>query len=360
VPLAARSPRAGPSPQGPKIRVHRVLAPVYRQNTIPAALGFDEARMRLMTPTLDTGAGLSIIRVDALPKGWEMRLHPRPHLPHIVDANENPISAREMITLCLRSGGFATDFDFVVVQRLAVPVLLGTSFINRHVEALYPRRQRVRWSTDASVPILSCTVRGKRERRRSPRDATVRLAQRRVLPPRSRTAMLVTADLAGQILVTPYNRLNKRHCCQIARSLAVVVQGQRFSVEVASLSDEPVCLRKETVIATGSPVDDVDCLLVTDDAASPAAAAEAVLDQVDLSGVPDRPLPNVQALIRRHAYMLDGTLGSIDATVHRVEIQPGTKPMRQEPYRAGHHARDMIRDEVNRIAGSQCRPTKNQ
>jgi len=155
VPLAARSPRAVPSPQGPKIRVHRVLAPVYRQYTIPAALGFDEARMGMMTPTLDTGAGPSIIRVDALPKGWEKRLHPRPHLPHIVDANKNPISARGMVTLRLRSGGFATDVDFVVVQRLAVPVLLGTSFINSHVEAVYPRRQRVRWSTDASVPILS-------------------------------------------------------------------------------------------------------------------------------------------------------------------------------------------------------------
>jgi len=225
------------------IRVHRVLAPVYRQYPIPAALGFDEARIRLMPSTLDTGAGPSIIRVDSLPKGWKKRLHPRPHLPHIVDANKNPISARAMITLRLRSGGFATDVEFFVVQRLAVPVLLCTSFINRNVEALYPRRQRVRWSTDASVPILSCTVCGKRECRRSPRHATVRLAQRRVLPPRSRTAMLVTADLAGQVLVTPYNRPNKRHRCQTARGLAVVVPGQRFSVEVANHSDKPVCLR---------------------------------------------------------------------------------------------------------------------
>jgi len=100
--------------------------------------------MRLMIPTLDTGAGPSIIRVDALPKGWERRLHRRPHLPHIVDANKNSISARGKITLRLRSGGSAADNDFVVVQRLAVPVLLGTSFINHHVQALYPRRQRVR------------------------------------------------------------------------------------------------------------------------------------------------------------------------------------------------------------------------
>jgi len=100
--------------------------------------------MRLMTPTLDTGAGPSIIREDAQPKGWEKRLRPRPHLLHIVDANKNPISARGMMTLRVRSGGFATDVEFFVVQRLAVPVLLGTSLINRHMEALYPRRQRVR------------------------------------------------------------------------------------------------------------------------------------------------------------------------------------------------------------------------
>jgi len=266
-----------------------------------------------------------------------------------------------MITLRLRSGGFATDVHVFVVQRLAVPVLLGTSFINRHVEALYPRRQRVRWSTDASVPILSCAACGKRERRRSPRDATVRLAQRRLLPPRSRKAMLVTSDLAVQVLVTPYNRLNKHHRCQTACGLAVVVPGQRFIVHVANLSDKPVCLLKGTAIAIVSPVDDFDCLLVTDDAASPAAAAKAVLDQVDLSGAPDRLLPDVQALIRRHAQMLDGTLGSVDATVQRVEIQPGTKPIRQQPYRAGHHARDMIRDEVNRILEAKVfRPSTSE
>jgi len=76
--------------------------------------------------------------------------------------------------------------------------------------------------------------------------------------------MLVTADLAGQVLVTPYNRRNKRHRYQTARGLAVVVPGQRFSVEVANLSDEPVCLRKGAVIASVRAVNDFDCLLVTD------------------------------------------------------------------------------------------------
>jgi len=47
--------------------------------------------------------------------------------------------------------------------------------------------------------------------------------------------------------------------------------------------------------------------------------------------------------------MTDRTPESIDGTVHRVEIQPGTKPIRLQPYLAGHHARDMICDEVNRM-----------
>jgi len=74
-----------------------------------------------------------------------------------------------------------------------------------------------------------------------------------------------------------------------------------------------------------------------------------VLDQVYLYGVPNRLLPDVQALIRRHAYMLDGTLGFFEATDHCVGVQPGTKPIRQQPNRARHHARDMILDKVNRM-----------
>ena len=151
---------------------------------------------------------------DDIGQNWEDSNKPvkaPTHIIRMIGRDKNPSSAQGMITLRLRSGGLATDVHSVVVQRLSVRVFMGTSFINRHVEALNPCRQRVKWSTDASVPIVSRTACGKRERRRSPSNATVRLAQRQMLPPRSRTAMLVTADLAVQVLVTPYNRLNKRH-----------------------------------------------------------------------------------------------------------------------------------------------------
>jgi len=51
----------------------------------------------------------------------------------------------------------------------------------------------------------------------------------------------------------------------------------------------------------------------------------------------------------------------MDDTVHRMEVQPGTKRIRQQPYAAGHHARDMIRDEVNRMLEAKVvRPSTSE
>jgi len=86
-----------------------------------------------------------------------------------------------------------------------------------------------------------------------------------------------------------------------------------------------------------------------------------VLDQVDLSGVPDRLLPDVQALIHHDPYLLHGTLGSIEGTFNREERQPETKPIRQQPYRAGSPARDMIHERVDRMPESKVvRPSTRE
>jgi len=208
----------------------------------------------------------------------------------------------------------------------------------------------VRWSNRATVPILSCTRRGKKERRPAPRDTTIRRAERRQLPPRSRTVVAVTTPVEGQILVRPYNRLNTRHGCQTGYGLAVSFPGERFHIELLNLSDTPVCLRKGTVLATAEATTDVPWNMVSDDGPPLSGPPKKTfLEEIDLSNVPARLRDDVQALLTKNAHMLDGTLGSIEATKHRIDLLPGAEPIRQQPYRAGHHARDIIRDEVNRM-----------
>ena len=47
--------------------------------------------------------------------------------------------------------------------------------------------------------------------------------------------------------------------------------------------------------------------------------------------------------------MWDGTLGEIKATEHRIELIPGTTPIRQVPYRAGHASRHVIQEQVDEM-----------
>eukprot|EP00171_Calliarthron_tuberculosum_P008750 IDg8750t1 len=47
--------------------------------------------------------------------------------------------------------------------------------------------------------------------------------------------------------------------------------------------------------------------------------------------------------------MWDGSLGAIKATQHHIELEPATRPVRQYPYRTGHHSRDFVAGEVDKM-----------
>jgi len=54
--------------------------------------------------------------------------------------------------------------------------------------------------------------------------------------------MSVTDNLSSQVLVAPYDSLNKKKHCQTSCDLEVIVPGQRYSDEIAKLGARPVCL----------------------------------------------------------------------------------------------------------------------
>jgi len=54
---------------------------------------------------------------------------------------------------------------------------------------------------------------------------------------------------------------------------------------------------------------------------------------VHTSNVPEGLRPHVLALLEKHRALSSGHLGSIKATEHRIELKPGSKPVRLNPYR---------------------------
>ena len=63
--------------------------------------------------------------------------------------------------------------------------------------------------------------------------------------------------------------------------------------------------------------------------------------KVKLDHLEDKSLiPHIMAMLSKHSPMWQkGRLGKIDITEHRIELLPGTKPIRQAPYRQGPHKR---------------------
>ena len=85
---------------------------------------------------VDTGTGYNVIRQDALPPGRERHITHSADLPALGDANNNPLCVRHEVQLRIWLGDATYPVRSIVVNRLACPVLLGTHFLDQHVDAI--------------------------------------------------------------------------------------------------------------------------------------------------------------------------------------------------------------------------------
>ena len=59
--------------------------------------------------------------------------------------------------------------------------------------------------------------------------------------------------------------------------------------------------------------------------------------------------PHIFEMLAKHSSGWDASLGEIKATEHRIELIPGTKPIRQVPYRVCHASRQVIQEQVDEM-----------
>jgi hypothetical protein len=85
---------------------------------------------------------------------------------------------------------------------------------------------------------------------------------------------------------------------------------------------------------------------------SSAAAAQRVSawqEEVDLAHLPPDERIEVLNMLEPHRGMWDGRLGTVSATMHRIEVVPGSKPVHAQPYRAGANARAAEKTEIDQM-----------
>lgn len=181
-----------------------------------------------MHPTLDAGSGINLIRVDAVPTNWTSFATKEQPTPKVVDAHFNPLRFIWNYNLIVDAGTINMVSTFHVVRNMAFPAILGTRFINQHVDAIYPARNKVCCEAAASpvsiyMPILAADT-------KPVNQCNVRLAQRTTPPAITDVITRANCDIPGLVLMTTISKLHQRHQVLQANRLASTQPGTPIQV----------------------------------------------------------------------------------------------------------------------------------
>ena len=103
---------------------------------------------------LDTGAGSSFIKQDILPKTLLDKFQPLPGQTDVRDASNRRVRITGSLSLYVRLGNRSERVNSDVVQNLGAEVIIGCDYLDKHVEAIRPRKGIVELADGSTIPIV--------------------------------------------------------------------------------------------------------------------------------------------------------------------------------------------------------------
>ena len=379
--------------------------------SISGSIGIDSKIMAPFITTLDTGSGFNLIRSAILPANAMAYVTKEGNHPPLADANGNPLLVEGVIPLRLRLGNAEFSVHFYVCPTLSVDILIGTEFANTNIKAIWCMDQKVTLRDGTTIPILSThrpncpnsinVATFVNEDQRLSSSNAIRLAKYVKLPPSSQTYVKVTTKMAGLVEIEPKSVLFSKRGIRPANGIAEVYPARTFTVLLANTSSRPYALPKNAVVgyalrpdhpvytpeknelrsfsnvlnisqqdatydppgkeqaATVPPVKPVRIPTYgKQEGMAQAQQQKRVAEPnpdwrtfVDLSHVHDSSLRRdiLQMLERHEGMWTPGKLGEINITEHRIELQPGIRPIRSQPYRQGPATRELVAKNVREM-----------
>ena len=165
-----------------------------RNYKVVVRVGTSETDAKEVTAILDTGAGPNLASKELLERSWLPRIRPTTD-PGLTAATRQRIHVDGKILLTVRLGDLTARVYFGIVERLAVPLLLGTSFIDRFIDGVFPRTRQVVPIHSRPVAIVRAPLPPTPVRQTGP--TTVRVAQQRQIPAGTRVWAPVTTTSSG-------------------------------------------------------------------------------------------------------------------------------------------------------------------
>ena len=335
---------------------------------IMVLLGCNRQVMHTANAVLDTGAGPNLVRESSLPKDWRKHARQALELPRIHDANNRQLRVEGVVNLHLDIGGQSLRTHFLVCRDLAVPVILGCSFIQRFVQAILPQENKVVLRYGGAVAILTrktpgialaCRSTKAQEhpcpwrRKGSSRINHFKLEKPVVVPPYSEAAIRVRSERGGIYAVIPTESLMRKRKVSVPYGIVDALAGACFVMRIANFSSREVKLRKGTIVGTAAERPRfIVCPTLSKGSADQKGLSpptDGWLSEADLGHLDDEVRCKVETLLRKYSAVCDGRLGALKGAVHRIEIASGAKPIFQQPYRCGIERRKAEEAEVKRM-----------
>ena len=335
---------------------------------VTVLMGCNLIQMQTVDAVLDTGAGPNVIRESLLPHGWQRYAQRATNLPRIRDANNRRLNVEGILPMILDMGSQRFRASFLVCKDLAVPAILGCSFIQRFVEAILPQEHKVVLKYGGAIAIQSRKQRTVASISASPREKDhpspwpkrekmragyVKITLPVEIPPYSESLIHVRCARTGLLQVVPAERLMRKLKVSVPYGLIDAPHGANFLMKIANFSQKNVRLRKGTIVGIAEERPKfVVCPLQGDrqtDNSCQTPNPEPWTGDVKLDHLEEKLRDKVVELLRKYANICDGTLGTLKGAVHRIEIVPGAKPVYQQPYRCGIERRKAEDAEVQRM-----------
>jgi len=263
----------------------------------------------------------------------------------------------------------ATDgvrvFDrFSVIDKLSVPCILRTEFIEQNIEAILPRLRRivcqehVRCTEELPrpAPILSGLNVSAWDRHCQDTPAMVRACKQERVDRQQEECIMATCDTLGIVTFVINAWLCRHQSMAVARGLAIVKADEPFSVKLCNCGKDQVIVRKNSTLGFADPFQGPMLAAVLDDN-NPKDGTDTLtddtsrdpLEDLDLSKAPEHLHEQIRDMLKTHSWMGDENLGVIRATQHAIVTPPDALPIRAQPYRTGPFKRQIIADQINKI-----------
>ena len=250
------------------------------------------------------------------------------------------------VTLTMKIAGSSDtmEVDFVVVEALVVPALLGTPWIDRYIWSIDPPQKSVLIQIDEAKEPFRSRLSSAPNSLSHP----IRVSREQTLPPFSETWVNCNSSAKGLSLIRPSRRRDRM--IQVKNGVkSLPHERDTFSCLVANFSDHPRTLSSRQVIGEAESV-----------SAWPEGKLEKQIRQEMSNGeewetairesVPhltDAQKDQLIATLKPHADMWEGKLGRISTIKHH--IMTSGPPVASQPYRAGPQSRKLIDAELKRM-----------